>query len=80
MFGKNEPDSKSEVDELLSKYRLESLSDEEKAVLKNLAENKSLVSLSSNSVLDLPFRKTLISQNWMILSELSRLNQNLENK
>ena len=78
MFGKSEENSTSEVDEIIQKFKLQDLAPEEKEMLVSMAKDRILVSLSSNGIQQASFEKTLIYQNWMLLSHLSRIDKNLE--
>lgn len=78
MFGKNENASENEVDEIIQKFNLQSISQEEKDILVSMAKDRILVSLSPNGIQQASFEKTLIYQNWMLLSHLSRIDKSLE--
>jgi hypothetical protein len=78
MFGKNENASENEVDEIIQKFNLQSISQEEKDMLVSMAKDRILVSLSPNGIQQASFEKTLIYQNWMLLSHLSRIDKSLE--
>lgn len=78
MFGKSEENSTSEVDEIIQKFKLQDLVPEEKEMLISMAKDRILVSLSPNGIQQASFEKTLIYQNWMLLSHLSRIDKNLE--
>lgn len=78
MFGKNEENSTSEVDEIIQKFKLQDLAPEEREMLVSMAKDRILVSLSSNGIQQASFEKTLIYQNWMLLSHLSHIDKNLE--
>ena len=78
MVEKSGQSSEDEVKTLIEQFGLDGLTEKEKEMLTTLAENKALVSPSSDSVPDLSFRKTLIEQNWMILSRLTHMDKELE--
>ena len=78
MFGKSEDKSQQEVDEIIQRFNLQDLTDVEKETLVSMAKDRTLVSLSAAAVGNAEFMKTSVYQNWMILSELSRLNKNIE--
>lgn len=75
MFGKNDDKCNKEVEEIIQKFNLQGLSDEEKNTLLNMAKDKTLVTKSNIAITDFAFKKTLIYQNWMILSRLIELNK-----
>ena len=78
MFGKNEDKSQQEVDEIIQRFNLQDLSEAEKETIVSMAKDRTLVSLSTAGIDNVAFMKTSVYQNWMILSQLSRLNKNLE--
>ena len=78
MFGKNEDTSTQEVDEILNQFGISEISGEEKEALIGLSKNRVLNKLQSSSAGTPEFMKTTTCQNWMILRELQRLNQNIE--
>lgn len=78
MFGKSEDKSQKEVDEIIQRFNLQDLSQDEKNTLVSMARDRTLVSLSAVAVGTPEFMKTTVYQNWMILSQLSHLNKNIE--
>jgi hypothetical protein len=70
MFGKNEQSSENEVDEIIERFNLQGLTEAEKETLISMAKDRTLVTMSSAAITDFAFKKTLIYQNWMILSRL----------
>ena len=78
MFGKNEQSSEEEVNEILNQFGISEISDEEKEALIGLAKNRVLNKLQVGTAGTPEFMKTTTCQNWMILRELQRLNQNIE--
>jgi hypothetical protein len=72
MFGKTEEKSSQEVDELIQRFNLQGLSQEEEDTLASMAKDHSLVTMSATAITDFAFKKTLIYQNWMILSRLMK--------
>lgn len=70
MFGKNESKASDEVDNLIERFNLQGLSDVEIETLKSMAKDRTLVTQSDAAITDFAFKKTLIYQNWMILSRL----------
>lgn len=76
MFGKNEEKSSNEIDQLIERFNLQGLTEEEKETLKGMAKDRTLVTMSGVAISDFAFQKTLIYQNWMILSRLIKLNEN----
>lgn len=75
MFGKNEQTIENEVDEIIQRFNLQGLSEEEKTTLVSMAKDKTLVTMSTTAVTDFAFKKTLIYQNWMILGRLLNLEK-----
>lgn len=78
MFEKNDKNSQKEVDEIVERFNLQELSASEKETIISMARDRTLVSLSSAGISQGAFEKTSVYQNWMILSQLSRLNVNIE--
>lgn len=78
MFGKSDDKSQQEVDEIVQKFKLQDISPEEKEMLVSMARDRILVSLSPNGIQEASFKKTLIYQNWMLLSHLSHIDKELE--
>ena len=70
MFGKNEESSEEQVNDLIQRFNLQNLSDEEKAALVSMAQEHTLVTESSKAITNFAFMKTLVYQNWLILSRL----------
>lgn len=78
MFGKNEDASENEVNEIVQKFKLQDIAPEEREMLVSMAKDRILVSLSPNGIQEAAFKKTLIYQNWMLLSHLSHIDKELE--
>lgn len=78
MFGKNDEKSQKELNQLIDKFHLEGLNDDEKETLKSMAKDSTLVTNSSIAITDFAFKKTLINQNWMILSKLTEISNKLD--
>lgn len=78
MFEKSDNKSQQEVDEIIERFNLQQLSDAEKQTMVSMAKDRTLVSLSAAGVGNAEFMKTSVYQNWMLLSQLSRLNSNIE--
>ena len=78
MFGKNEDASIQEVDEIIQKFNLQNLTQNEKDMLVSMAKDRILVSLSPNGIQQASFEKTLIYQNWMALGHLCNIEQELQ--
>lgn len=76
MFGKNEQKSEDEVEQIINRFNLQDLSEEEKETLKSMAQDRTLVTMSSTAITNFAFQKTLIYQNWMILSKLIEISKN----
>lgn len=70
MFGKSGDKSNDEVEEIIQRFNLQNLSANEKDTLASMARDRTLVTMSDKAITDFAFKKTLIYQNWMILSRL----------
>lgn len=70
MFGKNEESAENQIDSLIERFNLQNLTDAEKETLISMAKDHTLVTESDKAITNFAFQKTLIYQNWMILSRL----------
>ncbi|HCA71648.1 MAG TPA: hypothetical protein DEP27_03750 [Ruminococcaceae bacterium] len=75
MFGKSDNASENEVNEIIQRFNLQGLSDDEKNALFSMAKDRTLVTMSATAVTDFAFKKTLVYQKWMILSRLLNLEK-----
>lgn len=70
MFAKNEESAEKQVTSLINRFNLQELSSDEKETLISMAKDHTLVTESDKAITNFAFEKTLIYQNWLILSRL----------